>query len=362
MREADGGLSIGRLVFAEDFERFIGKPYEKALAGITGMPPTSKNLGGPSVVPLAHTAQVLGNEAEVRYFGIRGNDELADHLEKLLKRIPFAEYRLIKKDYPSPRTDVISDPNYNDGHGERTFINLLGAANHFYPQDLEADFYKADIVKFGGTGLVPPIHRSLTELLKPAREAGVITVVNLVYDFLGDISAPGKKWKLGAGDDAYPLIDILLADKDEALKTSGAATVEESIQWFISQGTGAVIVTEGAQPIKLAAKKGIFPPMGITAMPVCEEAVRELAAHPERRGDTTGCGDNFVGGVVVSLAEQLGSGVSKGKLDLRECVVHGAAAGGFACFIVGGTYYESRPGEKRERIAHYVDAYRRLAY
>ena len=357
-QEGDGGLCPGRLVFAGDFERFMGKPYETALAEITGASSGSRNLGGPSVVSLAHAAQMLGDRAEVRYFCMRGTGEAGDFVEAALKKLPFAEYRLVKKEWPAPRTDVISDPAYDHGHGERTFINLLGAADHFYPQDLEDRFFEAPITAFGGTGLTPPLHDGLTGLLERCKKAGSLTVVNLVYDFRSETGAPGKKWKLGAADDAYPCIDVLIADRDEALKTSGASSVEDAIRWFLSRGTGAAIITDGSRPARLAAGKGLFAPLETRSMPVCEAVNQELAAHPERRGDTTGCGDNFAGGVITGIAEQLAA-VPTGALDLRECVIQGIAAGGFACFTIGGTYYETSPGEKRERLAPYIEAYRK---
>jgi hypothetical protein len=49
---------------------------------------------------------------------------------------------------------------------------------------------------------------------------------------------------------------------------------------------------------------------------------------------------------------------SQGNLDMTEACVWANASGGFACFTIGGTYYEQRPGEKRERLLPYVQAYR----
>jgi sugar/nucleoside kinase (ribokinase family) len=345
-------------VFAEDFERFMGKPYEAALAEISGGAAGSRNLGGPSVVSLAHAAQILGDKAEVGFYGVRGGDEAGDFVEAALARLAFKEYRLLRKNGATPRTDVISDPNYDSGHGERTFINLLGTANQFGPEDLEEAFFDADIIAFGGTGIVPLIHDGLTGLLKRARHNGGVTVVNLVYDYRSEIAAPGKKWKLGVLDDAYPHIDILIADRDEALKTSGCSSADEAIRWFLARGTGAALVTEGSRDIRLAAGRGVFAPLDLQVMPVCEEVNQELARFPERRGDTTGCGDNFAGGIIAGLAEQLAV-LPRGKADLRECAVLGTAAGGFACFTIGGTYYETRAGEKRERLEPYVAAYRK---
>ncbi|MDR0452155.1 MAG: carbohydrate kinase family protein, partial [Treponema sp.] len=343
--EGDGGLTPGKLVFAEDFERFAGKPYEDALGGITGRKPcTSYNLGGPSVVSLAHAAQMLGREHRVSFFGVRGDDSSAALVEKELASLPFASFRLIGKPGATPRTDVLSDPNYDGGHGERTFVNLLGAAANLTAEDLsgpspdspEEDFFDAEIIAFGGTGLTPLLHDSLTSLLERAAGHGAATVVNLVYDYRSENTAPGKKWRLGANDDAYPLIDLLIADREEALRTSGCASPEEAASWFLGRGTGAVIITIGVRPVILAAgKKGVFAPLPLQAMPVSEKIDEDLAARPERRGDTTGCGDNLAGGVIAGMAEQL-SLAKRGAADLRECAAMGIVSGGFACFTVGG--------------------------
>jgi sugar/nucleoside kinase (ribokinase family) len=358
-REGDGGLTPGRLVFAEDFERFMASPYEAALSEIVGgQAPASRNLGGPSVVSLAHAAQMLGDKAEVSFLGVRGSDSAGDFIESCLEKLTFADYSLLKKPGASARTDVISDPSYDNGHGERTFINLLGAASHFNPDDLTEAFFEADIAAFGGTGLVPPLHDGLTGLLQKARNRGAVTVVNLVYDYRSEMNAPGKKWKLGIKDDAYPFIDLLMADREEAVKTSGCSTSDDAIAWFIARGAGAVIITEGSRCVKLAAGRGLFSALALGSMPVSEAINEDLARYPERRGDTTGCGDNFAGGVIAGLAEQLGA-AERGKIDLRECAVNGIAAGGFACFTMGGTFYETYSGEKREKLAPYIAAYRK---
>ncbi len=362
LREGDGGLTPGRLVFAEDFERFISKPYEQALAEIAdGRKAATHNLGGPSVVALAHAAQMLaGTDHSVRFYGVSGTDDTGQLVHEALARLPFSAVRVEPRPAATPRTDVLSDPRYDHGHGERSFINLIGAAGLFNPADLPDDFFDADLVAFGGTGLVPPLHDGLTELLRKARAAGTATLVNLVYDFRGDLAAPGKKWKLGINDDAYSHIDLLVADREEALKTSGTNSIPEAVAWLLARGVGAVVVTEGARNLHLASRGGLFAPLAPTSVPVCTAINEELAAHPERRGDTTGCGDNFVGGLLTGIVEQSGSSARAGlrDLDLVSACVWAGASGGFALFTVGGTYYESVPGEKRARLLPYVAAYR----
>ncbi|MDR2630562.1 MAG: carbohydrate kinase family protein [Spirochaetaceae bacterium] len=353
-REGDGGLSPGRLVFAEHFERFMGKPYEEALGAlILGRGSDSQNLGGPSVVSLAHVAQVRPGDG-ICFFGVRGNDETGGLVEKALARLPFKNYSLSVREGATPRTDVLSDPHYDNGHGERTFINLLGAASRFGPPDLGDSFFEADILAFGGTALIPALHDGLSELLKRAK--GAVTVVNLVYDFRSEEASPGKKWKLGLRDDAYPHIDLLIADRDEVVKTSGCTSPEDAMAWLLSRGVGAVVVTEGARPIRLAAGKGLFTPRELTLLSASEAINQDLALPRETPGDTTGCGDNFAGGLIAGIAEQLGVR-PRGSLDLRDACIPAVVAGGFACFTVGGTYYESHSGEKQKKLEPYLKAY-----
>jgi sugar/nucleoside kinase (ribokinase family) len=67
------------------------------------------------------------------------------------------------------------------------------------------------------------------------------------------------------------------------------------------------------------------------------------------KGDTTGCGDNFAGGIIASAAWQLKKW-QKGDFKLKEAISWGIASGGFTCFITGGTYKEKYRGEKLERV------------
>jgi hypothetical protein len=53
------------------------------------------------------------------------------------------------------------------------------------------------------------------------------------------------------------------------------------------------------------------------------------------------------------------AGTRAGKLDLREICIPGIVAGGFACFTLGGVFYEKRPGEKRELLTPFIEEYRK---
>lgn len=354
VQPGDGGLSPGKLVFAEDLENFTGKSSPRVLAELNGgRPPESWSIGGPSIVSLIHAAQVLsGRGSSVRYYGALGTDEAGRMLKKELEKFPLEPPVFSLKEGNTARTEVLSDPNFDKGQGERTFIHSPGASSFFSPEDVPEDFFNAHIAAFGGTALVPPIHAGLTSLLKKARKNGAVTVVNLVYDYRGD--RRGRKWTLGSEDDAYPFIDILLGDREEALKTSGQSSIDDGIRWFLARGVRGVIVTNGAKPITFAANPGFFRESALTYMPVCEEISQDPAIQT---GDTTGCGDNFAGGVIAALTEAFSS--PPGTPDLREICVPAIIAGGFARLTLGGVYSESYPGEKRDRLASYTEVYRK---
>ncbi|HKJ84692.1 MAG TPA: carbohydrate kinase family protein, partial [Spirochaetia bacterium] len=219
-------------------------------------------------------------------------------------------------------------------------------------EDLGEDFVKADIVQLGGTALTPELHESLPTLLRRARTAGALTVVNTVYDFRAELTHPERRWTLG-GDESYPPIDLLVTDAEEATRLTERATPEEAIDWFLERGVGAAIVTNGPRPVSFAATERRFARVAPTSLPV----MTEYAASPEVRaahGDTTGCGDNFVGGVVASIAEQLAAAGSPStapqRVDLTAAVRLGVASGAFCMTHLGGTFIESGPGEKRRRI------------
>src|SRR5690554_940274 len=222
-KSGDGGLTPGQLVFAEEFEKFSNQHIESAIQEIThGKPPDKVNIGGPGIVALIHAAQMLENTGcQVRFYGGRGEDEAGEYLQSSLAKtlVNIDNYKRVNGATPS--TVVLSDPGFHEGTGERTFINSIGAAGNYLPEYLDDRFFSSDVVVFGGTALVPSIHDNLTELLTRAKANGCVTVVNTVYDFRNQKANPHKKWPLGASDDSYRNIDLLITNHEEALRLSG---------------------------------------------------------------------------------------------------------------------------------------------
>lgn len=355
----DGGLSPGKLVFTEELESYAGKPYREILAEITGgKNPHAFNVGGPGLVSLIHVSQLLDrNDFTVRFYGARSEDKIAGQIMELIKNIPLEteHYKMISNK-STPFTDVLSDPDFDNGHGERTFINNIGAAWDYRPDNLDESFFKSDIVCFGGTALVPQIHDNLTALLIRAKQQGAITIVNTVFDFINEKANPGSPWMLGNSDDTFKWIDILIMDHEEALKITGKDTIDNACDYLKDKRVSSFIITSGANEIIYFSDGNTFKKTDLSKLPVSESVKQSLKNNKLLKCDTTGCGDNFAGGIIFSIAMQLQS-AAKGYFDLHEAITWGVASGGFACFHLGGTYLENYPGEKLIKIKEIRDYY-----
>ena len=205
--------------------------------------------------------------------------------------------------------------------------------------------------------LVPGLHREIHTPVERAHSGGSLTVVNTVYDFLNQSRDPHGPWPLGETDVTLRHTDLLIVDAEEARRISGADTPEEAAHRFVEAGVSAVVVTCGAADLFAVAVGGRFAPLEGRRFPISARISRELAEGAGRNGDTTGCGDNFVGGVLYALAHQLHSG--ERRLDLYHAVTWGVVSGGYACFSLGGTTIESKRGEKLQALSEYVREYRR---
>ena len=355
--KGDGGLHPGRLVFSEQFEAFADKDLHVVIDQISKdkADPTF-NVGGPSIVALIHAAQLLqGSPSEVKFYGVRGNDKAGEFLQSKLEQTPIKleHFRIASGDTPS--TIVLSDPDFNSGHGERIFINNIGASWNFGPNELDTGFFDADIVVFGGTALVPGLHDGLTELLIRSKSKGCMTVVNTVYDFRNELENSGKPWPLGRTNESYSNIDLLIMDKEEATHLSGQKDLFEAGRFFMDRGVSSFIITNGTDDTRCYSNGKVFKSLSHNSYPVSANLIKDLKDF--RGGDTTGCGDNFVGGVLASIAWQIQEKME--HLDLVDCISWGTVSGGYCCFHVGGTFIEIDSGEKLELIRPYLQHYKK---
>lgn len=356
----DGGLIPGGLVFVDEIEKYTGLPINIILNSITnGKKPDFVNLGGPAIVALINCAQMLNSlPVDVRYYGHMGSDDTAEYIKEILKKTPLNFNNYLQVNGSTPSTYVLSDPDYDHGLGERMFINNIGIAEKFTINDIPDHFFDSRILLFGATALVPDIHDKLSFLLKKGKKKNCINMVSTVYDFRNAKKNPDLRWPLGDEDANYKNIDLLITDYEEALNFSRSAKIDDAIDFFIKKETPAFIITHGPDPVYLYSSGKIFKKTGLMTLPVSEYVRNILKIKKETAGDTTGCGDNFVGGVLSSIAYQILKKKSD-PIDLITACIWGIVSGGFACFYLGGTYLEEHPGEKRGKTQIVFDEYQK---
>ncbi|WP_168203450.1 carbohydrate kinase family protein [Oceanispirochaeta crateris] len=355
----DGGVTPGELVFAENLSEYKNSSVESCIEQITnGQDPDTVNLGGPALVSLVHSAQMLPSEWEIILYSCLGDDAESKRLQKDMSGFSLHFHSNIAIGLPVPSTIVLSDPEWNEGSGERTFINTLGSAMAFSPDMIDDNFFNSDIFVWGGTALVPPLHDSLGTLTRKARERNGFNIVGTVYDFRNQATDPEGPWPLGTHEEsAYPWIDILITDKEEAHRLSMTDSVADAADYFLGQGCGACIITQGNDRIYVKTGSDKFIPINGKKFPVSQWVNEDLRLHPEKRGDTTGCGDNFMGGIIVSIARQISKKTSE-LIDLEDSIIEGVSAGGFALYQMGGVYTETEQGYKKTRINEIKSHYR----
>ena len=184
----DGGLVPGQLVFASALSEFSEKQVDEIVAEICGDSPPESNIGGPAIVALILAAQMLKpNGIPVRFFGVRGTDEIGKTLGRLVRKTPLRFDDYIVRDGTSPSTRVLSDPHADNGAGERTFINEIGVAAEFGTEEIPDVFFHYHVAFFGGTAVLPKIHANIGIPLRRAKQNGALTIVATVYGPLAPI-------------------------------------------------------------------------------------------------------------------------------------------------------------------------------
>ncbi len=158
---------------------------------------------------------------------------------------------------------------------------------------------------------------------------------------------PVSPWPIGLDHRSFSSIDLLIMDREEALKISGKNSMDKALAYFSSSPLKAFMVTDGTASVSVYAEQLIKLPVS--------KSLLDLSLSDNPNADTTGAGDNFVGGVIYSLASQLSKGTD--HPDLVEAAKWGIVSGGFACTYMGGTFLEDYPGQKMEVISEYYEFY-----
>ena len=348
----DGGLVRGGAVLKSDLERRTAMSVDAWLAEVVGDVQPRRSLGGVGVVTLIAAAQLLPAGSSVEFHGCVSDDADGDWLLGQIARTPLGRARLCRR-RGRPPTTVILNERHAGRAPDRSFVAepCMPDSLALEVADLDPDFFHNDVVAFSFMPWEPKLFARLTSVVERCKRSGSLTVMGTAFDAAR--TADGRRWPLGDSDEVHRRLDVLVMDQTEALRYSGEPDQASALRFFQRSGVGAVVVTNGESPVRYWSGGSVCAPAeGEAPIPSAIVVDRDRGLLPT--GDTVGCGDNFAGGVIASLALQKAAGR---RIDLLEAVRLGSLSGALASTHAGGVFFEKAPGEKRALVARYCEAY-----
>ena len=167
------------------------------------------------------------------------------------------------------------------GDGERSFVHYFGANAALCLADVDLDLVRASkIFHIAGAFLLPALDgEPSAQLLKAAREAGVITSFDTAWDSRGNwmrLIAP-----------CLPYVDYFLPSYEEARMLAGGREDPVDVaQFLLDAGAGVVGLKLGERGVYVRSRNG-------------DEVT--LSALPVKAIDALGAGDAFVAGFLTGL-------------------------------------------------------------
>jgi sugar/nucleoside kinase (ribokinase family) len=204
--------------------------------------------------------------------GAIGSDDLGDVLVTMLRRLGVETDHLARKDGVQTSATVLPiRPN-----GDRPALHVIGANGSFTREDVPwGVIEQADTLHLGGPEFM---HELAPEILGFAREHGITTSADVLADGwpeLLDMIAP-----------ALEHVDWFLPNDDQAMKLTGADSVEAAGAELLERGIGGCAITRGADGSVIVTAAG----------------VERVPAFRTDVVDTTGCGDAFSAGFMRGLS------------------------------------------------------------
>ncbi len=192
--------------------------------------------------------------------------------------------------------------------GERSFLHYLGANATFTLEDIELEsVLNTRVLHVAGALVMPSFDGPPTaELLSRARERGVITSLDTVYDATG-------QWMQKLAP-ALPHTDYFLPNYNEASALAGGREdVDEVARFLLDAGARVVGIKMGEQGCYFRTAEG--------------ETLR-LPVLPVNAIDALGAGDAFVAGLLAGLVR---------GWDLERCARFATAVGACCVTALGAT-------------------------
>jgi sugar/nucleoside kinase (ribokinase family) len=162
-------------------------------------------------------------------------------------------------------------------NGDRPALHVIGANGTIALDDVPWDsLTSAGFLHVGGPEFLGP--ENATEILRRAREAGVVTCSDILADGwpeLLDMLAP-----------ALEFVDYVFPNEEQAVALTGVSDPLDAARALVERGAGCVAMTRGARGSSI----------------VTADDVVDVPAFEVDVVDTTGCGDAFVAGFIRGLS------------------------------------------------------------
>ncbi len=256
---------------------FLAKPVEgiPERGKLTLVEKTELHIGGCAT----NTGIVLKKlGVDVSIVGKVGNDNLGKFIINKLKEEGInTEYIKISEKFTTSGTSVLVHSD-----GERSFIHSIGANADFGLEDIDFSLIKNfSILHIAGPFLMPKfLKEGLFETLKIAKENGLITCLDTVWDAFGN-------WFKGINR-SLPYVDYFFTSFEEAKMISGKNEKENICDFFLLNGVKNVCLKMGEKGSYIANKEEryYFPALKVNVV------------------DTTGAGDGYVAGFIKGIIEK----------------------------------------------------------
>ncbi|MEY4761723.1 MAG: hypothetical protein RLZZ200_1579 [Pseudomonadota bacterium] len=246
-------------------------------AGETGVVSGVSLAAGGDAINQATAVAKLGSR--VGLFGLIGDD-----MQGRLIREHCARHGI---DMAGLRVDPVRTTSTGvvliDREGERSFLAMPEATSQMYgPEHVALDAIRPGlkVLSVGSLFYAERFDReAFAPLLRKAKEAGAITVADMVMD--------QRSYGLDELHEAWPYLDYAVPSELEAQQFTGTTEPAAVARGFQRRGVKNVVLKRGS--------KGVIAFLG--------DRVFECPAFRVDAVDTTGAGDNFVGGFIHALVQ-----------------------------------------------------------
>lgn len=234
------------------------------------------SVGGAAVTQTI-VAQRLGCKTAI--VGKICTDSFSDYLMEVLTQSGVDATRVIRSPTDSMSlTFALVRPD-----GARHFLGLAGSNNQtLCLEDFDLSVVReAKIVSYGSFFFLKGLdQRGVSVLFETAKQVGALTVADCANDSFQQ--GPDTVYR------TLPLIDYFIPSYVEAAYLTGETDPARMAKHLLSKGCKNLIIKLG--------EEGCYVTSG-------DHAAVVPAFHPEQVRDTTGAGDNFVGGFMAGLTE-----------------------------------------------------------